>query len=722
MTPRGFAAFRRVLLLSGALGLPAALAVSQPAPPPPPPVFGEKVEVTSVDVLVLNQAGDPVRGLTPQDFTVKEDGVVQTITSFEAIGFEESEASEAARDLFVSSNVVERVRPERAFLVIYDDVHLTPLGARLAQKEFEKLVDGLAPGDVVSLVSTSNRSMWTARLPAGREELLAFARDVKGLKPMDRTPGRISDWEAMQIYYGRDASVLGMVARRYYENGLIAELTPPSNERQSRKELEVSPGLLLIRAKAQQVYEEAARGEVASLEVMKRAVAALGTQRGRKSVLVLSEGFLHDSTRSELRELVETAREANAVLYFFDARGASGPNAPNNEAESWRALEERDVAATVANFARDAEGTESAAYDTGGRVVKGTDDLARAMLQVARESRVYYLLGYVSSNQRRDGKFRNIKVTVARPGLEVRARKGYYGPRKTDEKKPTPVDKLDPRVRAGLDSPFDSDKIPIQMASYVLGRGASGKTTVVLAAELDLGAVAFAVQGGRQVGVLDTYALVSPLGSGGVQIVEKRIDLSLPPDLHARVLKTGLPIIRDFELASGRYQSRVLIRDARGGAVGTVRHTFEVPPAGAFHISTPILTDTLTPGPGGQQVPVPLAHRHFPKGSRIFYVFDVYGAKADGRGGSEVAIRYVLRRKDGAVLSDAPARDVRSGGDGSLSHRLELSLAAVEPGEYELLLTVEDKGSGSRLERQDVFFVDPPRSGSRRGAGDESGG
>jgi len=721
MTPRA-SAVRGLHLLSGALCLPAAIAVSQPAPPSPPPVFGEKVEVTSVDVLVLSEAGDPVRGLTQQDFTVKEDGVAQTVTSFEAIGFEESEASEAGRDLFVSSNVVERIRPERAFLVIYDDVHLTPLGARLAEREFEKLVDGLAPGDVVSLISTSSRSMWTARLPAGRPELLAFAREVKGLKPMDRTPGRISDWEAMQIYYGRDTSVLGMVARRYYENGLIAELTPPSNERQSRKELEVSPGLLLIRAKAQQVYEEAARGEVASLEVMKRAVSALGTQRGRKSVLVLSEGFFHDSTRSELRELVETARESNAVLYFFDARGASGPNAPNNEAENWRALEERDVAATVANFARDAEGTESAAYDTGGRVVKGTDELASAMLKVARESRTYYLLGYVSSNQKRDGKFRNLKVTVARPGLEVRARKGYYAPRKADEKKPAAADKVDPRVRAGLDSPFDSDKIPIQMASYVLGRGATGKTTVVLAAELDLGAVAFDGQGGRRVGILDTYALVSPLGPGGVQMVEKRIDLSLPPDLHARVLKTGLPIVREFEVASGRYQSRLLVRDARGGAVGTVRHTFEVPPGDAFHISTPILTDTLVSGAGGQQVPVPLAHRHFSSGSRVFYVFDVYGATPDGRGGSTVTIGYVLRRRDGAVLAETPAREVKGGGDGSLSHRLELSLAGVEPGECELTLTVADKGSGNRVERRDVFFVDPPRSGSRRGAGDESGG
>jgi len=695
--------------LGAALCVFAATAtVGHAAQESPPPAFGQKVELASVDVLVLDQAGNPVRGLTQQDFTVKEDGVLQTVTSFEAIAFEESEASEAERERFVSSNTAERVRPEQAFLVIYDDVHLTTLGARLAESEFEKLLDGLAAGDVVSVLSTSTKDWWTARLPEGREELLAFARGVKGSKPMDLTAGRISDWEAMQIYYGRDPSVLGMVARRYFENGLIAEMTPPQNERQTRAEMDVNYGLPLIRAKANQVYDEAARGAGASLEVMKRAVAALGTQRGRKAVLLLSEGFFYDSTRSELRELVRAAREANAVLNFFDARGSSGPNAPNNEAENWRTLEERDMATTAANFARDAEGAESAALDTGGRVVKGTDDLASAMLQVVRESRTYYLLGYVSTNPKRDGKFRNIKVTVARPDLKVRARKGYYAPSNADEKKTTPPDKVDPRVRAGLDSPFDSDRIPIRMASYVLGTGASGKATVVLVADLDLRAVAFESRAGRQVSALDSFALVSPLEPGGSQMVEKRIDLSLPPDLHARLLKQGLPILREFELASGRYQSRLLVRDPRGGAIGTVRHNFEVPPAKSFHISTPILSDAQVTGAGGAQVPVPLAHRSFASGSRLFYVFDVYGAMPDGQGASKVAIRYVVRRKSGAVFAESPSREVAGGADGSLSHRLVLSLSGAEPGEYELLLTVEDKANGSRIERRDVFFVDPP--------------
>jgi hypothetical protein len=219
--------------------------------------------------------------------------------------------------------------------------------------------------------------------------------------------------------------------------------------------------------------------------------------------------------------------------------------------------------------------------------------------------------------------------------------------------------------------------------------------------------VAFQAQGGRQVGALDSFALVSPLAGGESQIVEKRIDLSLPPDVHARVLKGGLPILRDFELASGRYQARLLVRDARGGAIGSVRHSFEVPPEQGFHISTPILSDSLAAGAGGAEIPVPLARRTFPSGARLFCLFDVYGVTPNDRGAREVAIGYVVRRRFGAVLAESPARVVTGDAGGSLSHRMVLSLSGAEPGEYELLLTVDDKASGNRLERRDLFVVDP---------------
>ena len=193
------------------------------------------------------------------------------------------------------------------------------------------------------------------------------------------------------------------------------------------------------------------------------------------------------------------------------------------------------------------------ALDTGGRVVKGTDDLASAMLQTARESRTYYLLGYVSTNPKRDGKFRSIKVSVARPGPEVRARKGYYASRKDGGEEARPGGRARPAGARRSRLAVRQRPHPLRMASYVLGRGASGKATVVLSADLDLRAVDFDARRASARSASSTPMRWSPRWRrAGSRSWRSGSTSPCPPTVHARVLKSGLPILRDFELASGR--------------------------------------------------------------------------------------------------------------------------------------------------------------------------
>ena len=87
--------------------------------------------------------------------------------------------------------------------------------------------------------------------------------------------------------------------------------------------------------------------------------------------------------------------------------------------------------AVLADLSREAEGTEALALDTGGFVVKNSNDLSGGISRVSNESRAYYLLGYNPTDLRRDGKFRKIEVKVRPPkskDLNVRARRGYYAP------------------------------------------------------------------------------------------------------------------------------------------------------------------------------------------------------------------------------------------------------------------------------------------------------
>ena len=72
-----------------------------------------------------------------------------------------------------------------------------------------------------------------------------------------------------------------------------------------------------------------------------------------------------------------------------------------------------------------AAGSVGLAEDTGGFAVRNTNDLAAGAARVAEESRTYYLLGYSPPDGKGPRDWRKLKVEVHRPGLEVRARKGY---------------------------------------------------------------------------------------------------------------------------------------------------------------------------------------------------------------------------------------------------------------------------------------------------------
>jgi hypothetical protein len=55
-------------------------------------------------------------------------------------------------------------------------------------------------------------------------------------------------------------------------------------------------------------------------------------------------------------------------------------------------------------------------------------NLDKVFAEVARELTQQYTLSYYSSNGRLDGTYREIRVTIDRPGHGVRARKGYRAP------------------------------------------------------------------------------------------------------------------------------------------------------------------------------------------------------------------------------------------------------------------------------------------------------
>ena len=72
------------------------------------------------------------------------------------------------------------------------------------------------------------------------------------------------------------------------------------------------------------------------------------------------------------------------------------------------------------------------ADNTDGLAIINTNNLDAGAARIVQDLSSYYLLGYYSANESLDGKWRTIKVRVKRPGVQVRARKGYRALRAED--------------------------------------------------------------------------------------------------------------------------------------------------------------------------------------------------------------------------------------------------------------------------------------------------
>jgi VWFA-related protein len=327
-------------------------------------------------------------------------------------------------------------------------------------------------------------------MPGDRDDLLSVVQALKGRRIPDTRPERMSDQEAMLIEVNRDTEAIEHVTQRYALYGLLGPV--PTRFGELGLPAVTGAGEGLARGIASEVYRQARARTQATLLSLERAMAALEGGRGRRSVLLVSDGFVQDNKLAEFQRVREAARRSNAVLYFLDARGVrtreiGGPDLPTPPDPSYNSVELEYQAAGNA-------GADALAMDTGGFTISNTNDIGAGLGRLTRQSRTFYLLGYEPTDKRQDGRFRKIQVEVRRPGAVIHARKGYFasgGKQEAAAAEPPRPGSPDPAMARAVDSIVEERGIPMRMAAYVLGAAAEGRATVVLTAEADPAAVGF---------------------------------------------------------------------------------------------------------------------------------------------------------------------------------------------------------------------------------------
>ena len=185
--------------------------------------------------------------------------------------------------------------------------------------------------------------------------------------------------------------------------------------------------------------------------------------------------------------------------------------------------------------------------------------------------------------------------------------------------------------------------------------------------------------------------------------------MRLRPESLRKIRERWYPVLRDFELAEGSHQAKIVARDKNGRDIGSLHHEFEVPDLGTLRTSTPILSDVILGGDlgsGSQPKLSVLARRTCERGSTLYCSYDVYGAARDLDSGlPRVKAGFQIRRVDGGVHTAVAPTEILATSLGALERMMGIRLEGTSPGDYELVLDIEDTITGRRLEIREPFTV-----------------
>ncbi len=713
MPKKLYAAATAIALLTLATGVRVRAGQASQAPQAAPqdigdqvtgetPTFKAQVEYVEVDILATDQAGRPVRDLTKDDLQVFEDGKRQTISSFARVDIP---VERADRPLFqpdpIEPDTVSNERPfnGRLYVVVLDDLHVNALRSQQVRNAAKQFIQrNVSANDLMAIIYTGGRSDWNQEFTGNRRLLLAAVDRFMGQKLPSATLNK-----SQEFYRQRD--LLG------------------SSDQLNSRTID-DPDDMERAFKARN-----------TLTTLKNVADWFGGVRGRrKTLLWFSEGIDYDisdiirgygqtasqasSLIDDIRETVASAQRSNVTIYGVDPRGLT---TLGEDTIGVTALGDQDSPGNglglggLQNELMIAQNSlRTLAEETGGFAAVNTNQFGTAFQRIVEDNSAYYVVAYYPPSNKRDGKFHKIEVKATRPGITVRARKGYQAPR---GKAPAPAKdgKASAELIEALGSPIPVSGLGMRMFAAPF-KGTAPNASVLLGVELLGKNLALAQDGKLEL----TYVAVDDKGKQRAGSTDS-LTTNLKPDTKARVQQTGFRILNRFDLPPGRYQLRVASRDAVGAIAGSVGYTLEVPDYSKMPIAMSgiIMTSmsgsamlTAKPDEASKQLlpAAPIASRSFPQNDEIALFTEIYDNQ-DGPG-HRVDITTTVQTDEGKVLfktEDERNSSELQGKKGGYGYAVRIPLNDVPPGNYVLQVQAKSRlGNDVGVGRQVRIRVTPP--------------
>lgn len=613
------------------------------------------VELITVEVMVKDKKGQPVRNLTRENFQLFEDGKRQDIVTFAEVSDEtKPELPTSLADVDDSG-----LNRGKMVLILFDDSHISSVHLQTARDSAEKYVkERMRPQDFFAVASfgmslklLQNFTHDAAKVvEAIRQPAVSFA-----------TPSRSSSGFPQQGLPGARGGGAGI------------------------------PGRTVIAG------EETAYRVVSWFRALNSLSASAGPVKGRKVVLVYSEDFYAGAgSQTEYLSTIDSARRANVAFYTVDVKGldanpiggtselreqpskglpegcsccaaspsltsvlasltgapasagldsqrfllssmfqqtgggqgtggqgsgrttpggsgsgapppggsgsrggpapGTSPSTPGTNTGSGNVRGGRTGDTSQPDFPQFSQQRmdnmlRSIASDTGGAAIFNTSDFNNRLNEITRELDNYYVLGFQSNNPKRDGKFRKLEVRTDVKGIEVRHREGYLDPRPLDVLAGSRSEKS---IMSAIASPAGATQLPVTFRALYF-YDSPGLARIPVSAKIRAASLEMKKKGGQLAGDINVMGVAYAEDGSVSARFSETMHLVVDKEKEADFRKQNIAYRNHFRLRPGKYRLKLAIADEKG-KIGSAEQSLAVPPLtqGDLAASSLVLAEKVT--------------------------------------------------------------------------------------------------------------------------------
>ncbi len=548
------ALFLCVLFASSWSVVPLPAAQKPAAPAGDIPVFKTSSNLVLVSVYVRGKDGKPVENLKPEDFTILENGKQQALSVFDfqrltdaetppaatAKTLEVRKTPEPAPDLpAVQPETSARFKDKRLLVLYIDWTSMDPSQQLRAKEAAEKAIrEQLGPGDLMALLSFGNAVVVDQDLTSDKDLLFAaLARHTPGLSP-----------DMTQINDDNDDS-----------NADNAQFTADNSEFN-----------LFTTDRRMAALEEAARRYGALPE--KKALIWFTADAGASG----------QDNLAWIRSATNMAVRSNVSIYPVDVRGLQA-TIPGGDASTATVRGSGMFSGRQQNTERDRfTGSQdtlvTVAEETGGKASIDNNDLGEGITLAKRDLRSYYVLGYYSSDDRRDGKYRKVDVKLnPKIAASLDYRSGYYA---QAEFKAMGSEGREKQLQDAmlLGDPVTDLPLAVEIDWF---RQGGNNWFVPVAVKIPGTEIPLRKKGSaEEMTSFDFLGEVRNAKDAQVAMLRDNIKIRLRDEQAGALKSRNLLYETGFQLAPGSYHLKMLVRENETGKMGTYEKLFQIPQFG----------------------------------------------------------------------------------------------------------------------------------------------